>query len=55
MPEVASLVELSRNAARKFIVKSYNIKNSSQFYTALDELPIGKMNKNIIALEKKLY
>ncbi|RZB40758.1 Ank 2 domain containing protein [Asbolus verrucosus] len=55
LPRVPRLVELSRNSARKFVVKRYNIKNSRQFYTVLKWLPIGEMNKRIIALEVKLY
>ncbi|XP_044272720.1 uncharacterized protein LOC123016408 isoform X2 [Tribolium madens] len=55
LPQVPYLLELSRNAARKYIVNKFNIKKSAQFYTVLRWLPIGEMNKKIIALEKKIY
>ncbi|XP_063919353.1 uncharacterized protein LOC135134583 isoform X2 [Zophobas morio] len=55
LPQVPLLVELSRNAAREFIVNRFRVRNSMQFYTILQWLPIGDMNKSIIALEKKLY
>ncbi|KYB26121.1 ankyrin-3 isoform X1 [Tribolium castaneum] len=55
LPQVPYLLELSRNAARNFIVSKFKIRNCSQFYTVLRWLPIGEMNKKIIALEKKIY
>lgn len=55
MPQVPYLVELSRNAVRQYIVKKFNIEKSAKFYTILQWLPVGEMNRKIIALEKKLY
>ncbi|RZC37580.1 uncharacterized protein BDFB_013152 [Asbolus verrucosus] len=53
MPPVPSLVELSRNTARKYIIKRYKIKNCAQFFTVLKWLPINQFFKAIISYERE--
>jgi ankyrin repeat protein len=55
LPPVPLLVELARNAARKYIARSFQIESPKQFYSVLDRLPIDKLSKRRIALEIKLY
>jgi hypothetical protein len=55
LPPVPLLVELARNAARKYIARSFKIESPKQFYSVLDRLPIDKLSKRRIALEIKLY
>ncbi|RZC43149.1 ankyrin repeat and SOCS box protein 3-like [Asbolus verrucosus] len=55
LPPVPFLVELSRNVARQYIMSKYKIKNSMQFYTIVNWLPICEAIKKIIILETKLY
>lgn len=55
MPQVPQLLELSRNATRKFIMKRYNIKKPCDFYTILKTLSLGPKYTRIIALEDCLY
>jgi hypothetical protein len=51
---VPLLVEMARNAARKYIARNFKIKTPKQFYSVLDRLPIDRRSKSIIALETKL-
>jgi hypothetical protein len=55
LPPVPLLVELARNAARKYIARNFKIQTPKQFYSVLDRLPIDRRSKSIIALETKLY
>ncbi|XP_068908241.1 uncharacterized protein [Tenebrio molitor] len=55
LPSVPCLVELARNAARDHIIKTFKIKNSSQFYTLIKWLPINDIYKKILSFEMKLY
>jgi hypothetical protein len=55
LPPVPLLVELARNAARKYIARNFKIQTPKLFYSVLDRLPIDRRSKSIIALETKLY
>ncbi|KAJ3641764.1 hypothetical protein Zmor_028243 [Zophobas morio] len=55
MCEVPFLVELSRNVARKYVISRYQIGTCKQFHAVLNGLPIDRVTKSIIALERKIY
>lgn len=55
LPQVPYLTELSRNAARKYILNKFNATSSAHFYTILNWLPIGKKNQRILAFEEQIY
>ncbi|KAJ3641392.1 hypothetical protein Zmor_027902 [Zophobas morio] len=54
-PRVPRLVELSRNVFRKYLVKTFTVGSTRQFYSIVNALPISRIYKNIITLETKLY
>ncbi|XP_068915738.1 uncharacterized protein [Tenebrio molitor] len=55
LPDVPLLLELARNAARNHIVQVYHVKNSRQYCTVLDFLPLCNEYKAILSFQKKLY
>jgi hypothetical protein len=55
LPKVPSMLQLSRDACRRHLIKRLHIKTSRQFYTALDRLPIGQWTKKILLFQFKLY
>ncbi|XP_044272765.1 uncharacterized protein LOC123016432 [Tribolium madens] len=52
---VPSLVELSRNSARQFIISKFNVKKTVQFFTVVHHIPIPNIVKQIITYEKEIY
>jgi hypothetical protein len=55
MPNVTSLIQLSRDVSRKIIIETFDIKTSQEFDSVLERLPIGDRTKNIIRFQVKLY
>lgn len=53
--EFSSLVQLSRDAARKAICSQFRVKNSCHFYTIVKCLDIPEYLKEIILFKKKIY
>nr|XP_008196683.1 PREDICTED: uncharacterized protein LOC103313928 [Tribolium castaneum] len=52
---VPSLVELSRNAARKFIISKLKVEDNVQFLTVVNHLPVPNVVKQIIIYQKEIY
>jgi hypothetical protein len=55
LPKVPSLLQLSRDACRKQIIKCLDYKTNREFRAALDRLPIGEWTKRILCFQFKLY
>ena len=55
MPQVPSLVEITRNAFRKHFIHRYKIKTAKQFFSLINGLCINDVYKKIITYEKKIY
>ncbi|KAJ3644971.1 hypothetical protein Zmor_022667 [Zophobas morio] len=55
IPNVPSLLELSRECARENLIKHYGIKNTMQFQTLLNHLPVYNDLKAILRYEKPIY
>ena len=55
LPRVSSLVELSRNVARRFIMDEFGVSSLKDFLTAVNRLPVDKTTKSILVLERKIY
>ena len=55
LPRVPSLVELSRNVAREFIMDEFRVSSASEFLTAVNALDIGEKTKSVLTLERKIY
>ncbi|XP_063906952.1 uncharacterized protein LOC135125359 [Zophobas morio] len=55
MPTVSSLVELSRNVARSYIVDKFRAWSSRKFLTAVNALPVDNTTKSVLALDTKIY
>ncbi|KAJ8951198.1 hypothetical protein NQ314_007699 [Rhamnusium bicolor] len=55
LPRVPSLLELSRNRARDYIIDKFQINSSCQFYTFINYLDISPVYKKILSFEKVIY
>ncbi|KAJ8919026.1 hypothetical protein NQ315_016931 [Exocentrus adspersus] len=55
MPKVPSLLELSRNISREFLIEKYGITNSRQFYTLVHCMDISTVYKEILSFERVMY
>lgn len=55
LPKLPSLLELSRNKARDFIVHKCRVRTSRQFYTLINDLQISSVYKQILSFERILY
>ncbi|KAJ8919027.1 hypothetical protein NQ315_016932 [Exocentrus adspersus] len=55
LPKIPSLIQLARNAARKYICKSFNVTSTCQFYTIIDHLNLSSVYKRILTFERKIY
>ncbi|XP_063916293.1 uncharacterized protein LOC135132214 [Zophobas morio] len=55
IPNVPSLLELSRECVRENLIKHYGIKNNMQFHTLLNHLPVYDDLKAILRYEKPIY
>lgn len=55
LPKVPSLVELARNKTREHLKKSFNVTNSCQLYTLINNLDIAKLYKKILTFETVIY
>jgi peptidyl-tRNA hydrolase len=53
MPNVTSLIQLSRDVSRKIIIETFDIKTSQEFDSVLERLPVGDRTKNIIRFQVK--
>jgi hypothetical protein len=54
-PKLPSLVELSRNVAKKYIVDKYGIRTSKRLHFVLNALQIDWLTKDTILLKRRLY
>ncbi|XP_023313021.1 uncharacterized protein LOC111693112 [Anoplophora glabripennis] len=55
LQRVPSLIELTRNAARKQIWHKLKFTNACQLYTTIDHLDMPTVYKNILTFRKKIY
>ncbi|KAJ3644961.1 hypothetical protein Zmor_022657 [Zophobas morio] len=55
IPNVPSLLELSRECVRENLIKHYGIKNNMQLHTLLNHLPVYDDLKAILRYEKPIY
>jgi hypothetical protein len=55
LPTVPILVELARDATRKFLISRYKITRAAQFYSLLKWLPISTTHEKILSFETPLY
>nr|XP_023018160.1 uncharacterized protein LOC111507134 [Leptinotarsa decemlineata] len=55
LPRVPSLLKISRNKSREFIIDKFNIKTSRQFYTVIKHLEVNRVYKKILSFERRMY
>lgn len=55
LPPVPSLVELARDASRKFIITKFHATSSMKFQAILNRLHLADVQKEIINFERHLY
>lgn len=55
IPDIPSLVELSRNQVRKYIKQANKIERPYHFHNAVNKLNIPQLIKNIVLFKEPLY